>query len=216
MKGEEAVGGREGDDEEMRDPAYEKRAYQCIFRNPDGTLSGYRADDYLGAREIAQRIREGQTVGEEGVAALFLFRHYLELTLKEIVFDLRRIESRRKNVPRTQCPQQAFGHKLSPLWIEVKNLYPLKMGLKNWDAFDTDFVDRCICEFDRIDPSSERFRYPIEKNGPPRDRLERLAVAWSWLPHTIGHVHDVLETMDMYLVETFAQNEEWEAEMNSW
>ena len=30
------------------------------------------------------------------------------------------------------------------------------------------------------------------------------------------HVHDVLNAIDVYLVESHGQNPEWEAEMNSW
>jgi hypothetical protein len=208
---------REGDDEEIRLPAYEKRAYQPVFGNPNGTLSGFREDYYLAARAIGERITEGKMLGEtEGIAALFLFRHYLELALKTIIFGLRRLETRRKNVPRTESVQQASGHNLGALWAEIKKHHPLKMGQKDWNALDTAFLDQCIYEFARIDPSSERFRYPLERKGPSRDRLTPLAVAWDRIPRIIEHAHDVLETMDTRLVETYAQNEEWEAEMNSW
>ena len=217
MNDEGVVERRGGDEEEIRLPAYEKRAYQPVFGNPNGTLSGFREDYYLAARATTQRIAEGKTLGEtEGIAALFLFRHYLELALKSIIFGLRRLETRRKNMPRAERVQQASGHNLGALWAEIKKDYPLNMGQKDWNGLDTAFLDECICEFDRIDPSSERFRYPLEKKRPSRDRLKPLAVAWERLPDTIEHAWDVLEMMDTYLMETYAQNEEWEAEMNSW
>ncbi len=217
MNDEEAVDRTQSDDEELCLPALEKETYQPVFYNRDGTLSGFREDYYLAAHGIVQRITEAKTYGDtEGIAALFLFRHYLELALKDIVFGLRRLATRRKNAPPTESDQQASGHSLGALWGEIKKHYPHKMGARHWNDLDSAFVDQCICEFDRIDPFGERFRYPREKRAPARDRLKPLTVDWDRLPHTIEHAHDVLETMDTYLVETYAENEEWEGEMSSW
>jgi predicted RNase H-like HicB family nuclease len=207
----------EVDDHVVPLPAFEKLTYLPVFANPDGTLTGFSEDYYLAALAIAERITEGRTLGDtEGIAALFLFRHYLELALKNIVFDLRRLETRRRNVPTTKLLQPPSGHRLGDLWNEIKAQYPRKMGQRLWNALDALFAEQCVLEFDRIDPSGERFRYSLEKNAPQRDPLKLLGVSWDRFPHTIRYVHDVLRMMDTWLVETHAQNQDWEAEMNSW
>ncbi len=217
MNDEAVMSRAECEKEEIRLPAYEKLVYKPIFYNPNGALTGFVDDYYSAAWAIVRRIAEGKAFGDtEGIAALFLFRHYLELALKDIVFGLRHLQTRRKNVSRSESVQPAFGHKLGDLWGEIKKCYPRKMGQKQWNALDAEFLDQCVCEFEKIDPSGQRFRYSIEKKSPARDRLNPLAVSWETLPYIMEHARDVIVMMDTYLVETYAENEEWEVEMNAW
>jgi hypothetical protein len=155
----------EGDDE-IRFPAGERVAFEQIFYNPNGSLRGSVLDSfYLVARHTAERIVSDQALEDmEGVAALYLFRHYLELALKSIVYCLRRLRTRRQNCPETDREKVEPAHHLTGFWNEIKNDCSPKVGGRVWGAWDIALVDKCVAEFDSIDPTGERFRYSNE-NG---------------------------------------------------
>lgn len=197
---------------------FRKIPYRPIFYNPDGKIAPGLSDDYYeAARAITKRVLTGQTLGDtEGIAALFLFRHYLELTLKGVAYNLRWLISETENVPRTENVKWPEGHRLDILWQEIKGEFPKKMGRKLWHDFDTEFLEKCVSEFHSIDPFGERFRYRREKRSPRRDRLKTLIPSWPDLLMMMAHAHNVLGAMETYLMETYGQNEEWQDEMRSW
>jgi hypothetical protein len=192
--------------------------YRSVFYNPNGELPVAFSDDYYGAaRAITERILAGQTFGDyEGTAALFLFRHYVELALKGVAFNLRWLADKNKNIPRNETVIWPERHRLDVLWDEIKREFPKKMGTKLWGDFDTDFLDKCVAEFHSIDPHGERFRYRRKKRGPERDRLKALVPSWPDLLAMMEHAYNVLKGVETYLIETYGQNEEWQGEMNSW
>lgn len=204
-------------DEDYVSPASKRRAYPMVFYDLDGDLDASpREDFYAAAAAIVGRLARRETLAEiEGLAALFLFRHYLELVLKSIVFGARSLESRDKNIPRGEVMYPG-GHELLPLWIEAREKVPIKLGKGLWKQWDYPFVQRCIEDFHALDPTSERLRYRWEKKAVARDALKSVRVNWSELIGVKRHTYEVLEAIDSYLVETYGQNKDWENEMNSW
>ena len=89
------------DEEKIRFPAFDRVPFEQIFYNPNGALRGSVIDSfYLVARNIVEQIAKRQALEDMlGVAALYLFRHYLELALKGIVYCLRRLETGQTNRP---------------------------------------------------------------------------------------------------------------------
>jgi len=197
---------------------FHKMPYHPVFYNPNGELPpGFSDDYYAVARVITERILTGQALEDiEGTVALFLFRHYLELALKSVAFNLRWLITENENVLRSEAVKWPEGHKLDVLWEEIRREFPNKMGMKLWQEFDTEFLGKCISEFHSIDPWGERFRYRREKHDHARDRLKALGPSWSDLLVVMEHAHNVLRAMETYLIETYGQNEEWRSEMNSW
>jgi hypothetical protein len=151
--------------EEIRFPACERVAFEQIFYNPNGKLRGGILDCfYLVGRDTVERIISGQTPEDmEGVAALYLFRHYLELALKSIVYCLRRLETGQRNRPEEDRRNVEPLHPLTQFWNEIKNDCLSKVGRAVWRAWDIALVDKCVSEFDSVDPEGERFRYSNEK-----------------------------------------------------
>jgi len=85
--------------------------------------------------------------------------------------------------------------------------------------FDTEFIEKCVAEFEIVDPKSERFRYHGNKFGvdrrPSHERtpvLKELYIDYRSILTQMKHVWDILNTIDVYLVETHGQNAEWESE----
>jgi hypothetical protein len=152
--------------EEIRFPACERVAFEQIFYDPNGTLRcAVLGSFYLVGRQIAERIVNGQALEDmEGVAALYLFRHYLELALKSIVYCLRRLdEAGQLNRPEEDRQPVATRHSLTQFWNEIQSDCPSKVGGKMWAAWDITLVDKCVAAFDSVDPDGERFRYSNEK-----------------------------------------------------
>lgn len=152
-------------DEEIRFPACERVAFGQIFYSPNGKLRCAVLDSfYLVGRHTAERIVNGEALEDmEGAAALYMFRHYLELALKSIVYCLRRLKTSQQNLPEKDRRKVEPFHPLTQFWKEIKNDCPQKVGRKMWRAWDIVFVDKCIAEFDLVDPDGERFRYSTEK-----------------------------------------------------
>ncbi len=110
------------DEDKVWFPKCEKALYTPLFLNPDGRMVSWLiVDYYAAARSIVERILQREKLdGEilddmEGRAALFLFRHYLELALKDIVFNLRRLKTKQENLPEEEQGDWPSGHNLSAL-----------------------------------------------------------------------------------------------------
>ena len=179
-------------------PKCEKVLYESVFHNPNGQMASWLMASYhVAAHSLVEIVVQGKSfTGFEGIAAVFLFRHYLELVLKSIAVNLGRLETKEKNLPKDKWREWPSNeHKLAVLWDEVKTEFPKKMGQDWWESLDTKFIDKCVTEFHDIDPSSQRFRYPHERKIT-RDELKHLGVSWSALLRTIDHSWDVLDNMD--------------------
>lgn len=204
------------EDEVYRYPATEKWDYKAVFSNHEGDIDASpQLDFYAAAQAIVIRLVKRETLAEiEGMAALYLFRHYLELVLKNIVYNARALESKDKRKPSSEV-QWPTEHDLLKLWKEAKTELPKKLGKGMLRTLDYEYAGKCIEEFHSIDSSSERLRYGWSKKQAASDVLSLLRVDWDALSLAMLHVHDVLEAMDSYLDATHDQIAEWEAILDS-
>lgn len=85
---------------------------------------------------------------------IFLWRHYLEVRLKEIIISARAL------VGEPQSP--TLGHNLGVLWKRARQL--IKRGLNAGDQVLAR-ADRLFKEFAQVDPSSQAFRYTEDTGG---------------------------------------------------
>ena len=107
---------------------------------------------------------------------MFLYRHYLELKLKELRIRLDRWHGVADDLShfrlrRTPVPFSVDGHGLRWWWGSVRSLLDQMSGeslsggvLEDYESRYDDIEAR-IGEFDRLDGSSMTFRYPTDKNG---------------------------------------------------
>ena len=167
-------------------------------------------DDYaIGYKEAADQLVTGMRVGQTADANLaypvmFLYRHYLELRLKEIVIGLKElgslsVEFDRFNLwPRLPDPQER-GHRLTYFWdsmlshwfgaveeelvtgVVLEELEP-KYGI----------INERIKELDEIDRSSEVFRYPVDSKWRPHQISTPNF-------HELNHVKDVVDAIAYHL-----------------
>lgn len=170
----------------------------------DYTESFYRATELL-----FQSLAVGKGFPDiEGIAAMFLFRHFLELMLKRIVVRGRYLKTPSQNARREDVEEVANIHDLKRLWDLVLRDAKPKISHETWDAYDIPFIEGCISEFDERDKKGFAFRYP-------RQGGERYDYDFGWLTIASEHVQQVLDNMLTYLIESHGENQEWEEIQNS-
>lgn len=134
----------------------------------------------------------------------FLYRHYLELKIKEILLTLRGWEDRESAASQTLdgiSKQPLNRHTLTPFWTETRQLLDkfdhwVTGGCANArfeeGAAICNAIEQRLKEFDEIDAKAENFRYPVNNKLEPNPTklLER---------HEIVHMKKVVNALHMYL-----------------
>ena len=87
---------------------------------------------------------------------LFLYRQYIELRLKEIIREGRKLLEEGSTFPK--------HHKILDLWNTAKTL-AIKAFENESEPLDLIHAEHVIVEFSKIDPDSFSFRYPESKEG---------------------------------------------------
>ena len=87
----------------------------------------------------------------------FLYRQYIELRLKQIIKEGR--------ILMDESEKLETMHYLKTLWTTAKKVIN-KIFEHEYDPSDSlQYAEHVILEFDKIDPNSTIFRYPIDKEG---------------------------------------------------
>src|SRR3990172_2817814 len=147
-----------------------------------GAPSWYRyADGYKSAADLLVSRLSQRGIVAEGVCLpiLFIYRHYVELSLKAILLDLNELIDA---IPGVQFER----HPLLPLWNRLRQRLDVYTG-KN----GTDWLDRAhglISELEGLDPTSFTFRYPVDKQGQ---------VVLAEVSVNMHHVRDVMRELEM-------------------
>lgn len=109
-----------------------------------------------GADALAQAVRKGDaTLDTVILPIVFLYRQYIELSLKDAVETARAVKGKEAGYPKR--------HNLKDLWAEAKDLIRQHYGANT--PPEIDYIDPCIEEFHEHDPESFSFRYPTDKKG---------------------------------------------------
>lgn len=117
----------------------------------------------------------------------FLYRHYLELRLKELIINSRFV------LTLGPLPSQERDvHWLRKLWTECRNL--LQMVWPDGSKEVLDAAEACILEFDLLDANSECFRYPEHKRGRTPTLAGLQDVSLRNLREVMGRLATLLES----------------------
>jgi hypothetical protein len=191
--------------------AFEKWEYQQVIHSSD-QHHWWRnvADSYFYACEpLVRDLAAGKLRDDiEGTAAIFLFRHYLELALKAVVYAGRLLTIENDNLVnafKAEVKEVERIHVLATLWDWV--LRDAKPHLENWDDYDTESVERCVREFDAVDPKGFAFRY--QKQG-----AEFCCYDFRALDSQMNHIRQVLDGIKNCLFEAERELNEYEQYLN--
>lgn len=217
-------------DDEMQDmteaemaPWTVKRPWVSIFRVPTGPWrvdASWEDGYFFAARLVVSKVndpdgplKQQPMPAIEGVAGAYLFRHYLELALKHILFHSRWLKDANTKAHWTEIKDVAKTHSLRTIWDTIKRERVGKIEDNAWKWHDIDCVEACIYEVDTVDPNpGERFRYPGKVFGVtqgPRP-LEELYIDFERLEAQMDHIRGNLMSLDLWLLNTYDLNDEWE------
>lgn len=116
------------------------------------------AEGYL---EAAKRLIEPLAKGEQcndmvAFPIFFLFRHYIELTLKACIITKRKIKEIMEGL---DTQKLKCNHDLNGLLSELKSLFSPK------EEFLSESIQEKIRLIGKFDTKSQRFRYPFDTDG---------------------------------------------------
>jgi hypothetical protein len=134
-------------------------------------------------------------------AIIYLYRHYIELMLKEIILNNREFIDEKYIFP--------VGHNIYNLWKDCRKFleatdailepeYTKSQNYRDDTLKAYDVLGERLNKFAQLDPDSERFRYPVDKKGNPREIDQKsLSELLNELPELIKQISDTLEGISL-------------------
>lgn len=116
----------------------------------------------------------------------FLYRQYLELALKGFILDGNKVIAQPSALPK--------HHKLDQLWAIAKEIVQ-ERRLPVLRA-DIAAIEQGIREFSKFDPTSEAFRYPVDKQGAPSAASTATSLSIRGLAQAMEELAAGLRTLD--------------------
>lgn len=129
---------------------------------PSGATHLYKHGYKLAADMLCRKALDEYPVHTLIFPIVFLYRHYIELSLKEVVLDASRFI--------TDVSPTDPKHDLGTLWENARGILPVVWP--GAQPAQIDAVEACITEISEHDPRAMAFRYPLDTKGNPH--LEKL------------------------------------------
>lgn len=129
----------------------------------NAVFMGYRLSDYPyihGYFEAAEYLVNNFLKMTQDLAiypTMFLYRHSIELILKNILY----LQEKNLDITRKKPFKE---HRLSNIWSKIR---PLLNKTEPLDDMHLNWVEKCINELDSIDSASFAFRYPVTNTNNP-------------------------------------------------
>ncbi|AWV37892.1 hypothetical protein EQZ98_05740 [Leuconostoc mesenteroides] len=117
----------------------------------------FRQGYYLAFKATIQEAYKSPDSDSMGVAAIFLARHYIELCLKDSIFDLNMVLGND-----IQIYNNRNGHELDVLLADFKRLMGWESG--KLDVGDENFIT-IIEIFDKLSSNNDEYRYATDNQG---------------------------------------------------
>lgn len=128
--------------------------------------------------------------------ALFLFRHYIEIRLKELVVLCGKILGEEQSI--------SSHHKLYPSWGRLKGL--ARRIDNQFQGEEVEVVEKCIKELSELDERGDVFRYPVDTQG--NTNLNRTSIPIENFAKTMEAIANYLDgATDYYYAHYQAQCE---------
>jgi len=135
---------------------------------------------------------------------LFVFRHYLEIKLKELIISLE-LYLHSKTIPDTTFKDKKYRHNIKALWKDCEILLiEFSDSLKESD--DSEYHVQNLSDFQRIgqivnelydkDPTSETFKYPFpDKNKQFVIDMNHFSENVTWVSNEMEAISDWIEAI---------------------
>lgn len=172
-----------------------------------GYTEGYRR----GARLLVEHVVEHQCNQDYLVyPIIFLYRHHIELALKNIIRRVPYLLDRQLTLPEESNLKK---HQLDLLWQDLRPMINTVGATAGWGPFDPtelEGIDEHITQLSDMDPDSYAFRYTRSKKGAPTlppdvklinlrhfaEMIERLAGALEGLDTATSYLEDAKSELE--------------------
>lgn len=138
-------------------PTFGDASISCLEENH---WCVYADGFFLAAEIIVENIRSTYEVNTVVFPIMFLYRQYIELSLKETIALGHHIDGSRHGTPQS--------HDLKNLWNEAKAC--IHKHIKNIDKDEVNETEQVILNMHELDPTSEESRYPVAKKRKCADK----------------------------------------------
>jgi len=191
---------------------FQPHEYKQVFYAPksgEGRMDALFPEGFFGAAKLLLKgVASGELrQGIEGVAAIFLCRHWLELAIKYTLFHSRWLKDGDENAVAGDVKPVGKGHDLEALWGTLTKELGAKPSVVP-QGLDLAFVGEFVREFNAVDKNNWRFRYPGEQLPVRAISHGPISVDFDALLFDLQRAYDILDTLDKYLVNTHGLNEE--------
>lgn len=130
------------------------RCNACLF---PGRYMGFRCGFKKAANYLSELMIKGPNEIDYLVYPIvYLYRHYIELALKEITIMTKKLLGEKENFEKI--------HGLNSLWEEARMALETLYKEEKYKEY-LDGIESYINQFEEIDPTSQSFRYPFGKKG---------------------------------------------------
>ena len=148
----------------------------------------YYVNGYKDAADLlVAHIAEGD-IRKLGFSIAFLYRQHLELALKSLIRESRRVLGWQEEFPKT--------HRIDELWrlcvALLKEISPASV-----ENDEIKHTTRLIAEFCAVDPTSEAFRYPENRSGVLLQLDVQIILAE--MKEVVGKISLLLECIDTHV-----------------
>lgn len=158
----------------------------------DGARAYYRLGFLYAAQDAAKALVDRSGANVSAMPVLFLYRHYIELALKDVVASAGAFA--------IELSDEKFGHKLEPLWGEASKVFDSY-------RFDISKLDEAVAELVDLDQRADAFRYATTRDNKPH--FERIGAV------DIRALTQSLEAVAATVEELLEEMEQDEAEMDA-
>jgi hypothetical protein len=172
------------------------RTTACLNPTWGSPEHGYTQGYWRGARILVQHVIDTQ-LNQDYLAypIIFLYRHHVELALKDLIRRAPGLIGR----PNSQLETHHLGnHRLDWLWQDLKQIFDA-IAEPDWgkpDDADIEGIDDYIRQLCELDPDSYRLRYPRSKRDAP-SLLPNLNINLLHFAQLMNRLADCFETLDM-------------------
>jgi hypothetical protein len=174
-----------------------------------GYTEGYRR----GARLLVEYVTEQQRDQDYLVyPIIFLYRHHIELALKNLIRQAPYVIDRPLSMTETQHLDR---HRLDLLWQDFKPMFADVCKAAGWgklNAADEEGIDNYIRQFTALDQESFSFRYPRSKKGLPSLPSELRRINLRHFAELVERLADYLDALDTAVSVLVEQKAEMEAD----
>jgi len=165
--------------------------------NPRGDFGVYARGYTWAAETLAKSLIESSGFPDyKAYPVVFLFRHALELYLKNVIYSVARVAAFREMGGLDTRLQNC--HRLDILSDKANSLMLTIFPQSSDLASVLDHICEVARELSEIDPESFSYRYPIDTKGRPSTKRHQSANLRSIVRH-MSEVLDVLDTIDFGL-----------------